>query len=332
MRSKLACLTTALIFYLLTPAHADVHSYQAPLVKESLLLDIAKSGDRLIAVGERGHILLSDDGVKWEQVVTPSLATLTAVHFVGAHGWAVGHDASILKSEDAGKSWQLQYFDPQLERPFLDVIFFDQQHGIAIGAYGAFYRTTDAGLSWKSELHPEFLSPDDQAYLEEMKLEDEEFYLQELSSILPHLNSVSSSAGRLYLAGEAGLLASSDDQGRSWKRMEIDYFGSFFDFAQTLSGRIFAAGLRGNLFEYLGSEQQWLKLETGSKSSLNAVISIDPNTSMVLGNNGAMVTISPESIGFKQFADGKAIVAGLMHKGQLIVVSGTGIKHIQMEP
>lgn len=332
MRSKLASLTLVIVFSLLTSAHAEVHSYQAPLVKESLLLDIVKSGDSLIAVGERGHILLSDDGVKWQQIETPSLATLTAAYFVGAHGWVVGHDASILKSADGGRSWQLQYFDPQLERPFLDVIFFDEQHGIAIGAYGAFYRTTDAGLNWKSELHPEFLSPDDQAYLQDVKLEDEGFYLQELSSILPHLNSVSSKAGRLYLAGEAGLLATSDDQGYSWKRMEIDYFGSFFDLTETLSGRIFAAGLRGNLFEYLQTEQQWQRLETGSKSSLNGVISIDEENSMVVGNNGAMLSISPNSIEFNQAADGKAIIGGLMYKKQLILVTGAGIKNITKEP
>jgi photosystem II stability/assembly factor-like uncharacterized protein len=332
MRTTTASLTFTAVFSLLIAANAEVQSYQAPLVQESLLLDIAKSGDKLIAVGERGHILLSNDGVIWEQVKTPSLATLTAVHFVGAHGWAVGHDASILKSEDGGKSWQLQYFDPELERPFLDVIFFDQQHGIAIGAYGAFYRTIDGGISWKSELHPEFLSPEDQEYLEEVKLEDEAFYLEELSSILPHLNSVSGNAERLYLAGEAGLLASSVDQGRSWQRMEINYYGSFFDLAKTLSGRIFAAGLRGNLFEYNQAVQRWLKLETGSKSSLNAVISLDSETSVVVGNNGAMVTISPQSITFKQSADGKAIVDGLLYAGQVLAVTGVGIKHFKMEP
>lgn len=332
MRSKLASLIVVAIFCLLTSANAEVQSYQAPLVKESLLLDIAKSGDRLIAVGERGHILLSDDGVTWEQVRTPSLATLTAVYFVGPHGWAVGHDASILKSQDRGTSWQLQHFEPELERPFLDVIFFDQKNGIAIGAYGVFYRTTDGGLNWKSEMHPEFLSLDDQAYLQEIKLEDEAFYVQELSSILPHLNSVSGSTERLYLAGEAGLLASSDDQGLTWQRMEINYFGSFFDVAKTASGRIFAAGLRGNLFEYDEPIQQWNKLETGSKSSLNSVISLENETSMVVGNNGAMVTISAESSSFKQSADGKAIIGGLMHGGQLLFVTGVGIKHFQMEP
>jgi hypothetical protein len=86
------------------------------------------------------------------------------------------------------------------------------------------------------------------------------------------------------------------------------------------------------LFEYDQAAQLWHQLQTSSKSSLNAVISLDAQTSMVVGNNGAMVTISPQTSTFKQSADGKAIVGGLMHDGQLLAVTGVGIKHFQREP
>jgi photosystem II stability/assembly factor-like uncharacterized protein len=316
-----------------TPLMAQVEplSYQAPLVVESLLLDIVVNENRLIAVGERGHILISDDGDNWQQVSVPSLATLTSVDFVGDFAWAVGHDATILGSKDKGVSWSLLHFDPELERPFLDVLFLDQNQGIAIGAYGLFYRTTDGGKTWLRELHPEFLNPDDREYIEELKLEDENFYLQEMASILPHLNSISKSGERLLLAGEAGLLAFSDDLGKTWQRMEINYSGSFFDIKETLSGRIFAAGLRGNLYELDKTNQQWQKIESGSTSSLNAVVSINIEKSMILGNNGAMVSITKDRASYKQSQDGKAIVNGLMYAGQLIAVSGIGIKHINME-
>ena len=36
-------------------------AYQAPLVEQSLLLDIT-AGEQIVMVGERGHILLSSDG------------------------------------------------------------------------------------------------------------------------------------------------------------------------------------------------------------------------------------------------------------------------------
>jgi photosystem II stability/assembly factor-like uncharacterized protein len=331
MNLKIAFLICSSLIIFTTIGQTSNQSYQAPLATQSLLLDIAKSGDNLIAVGERGHILISDDGQDWQQVNTPSLATLTGVYFVGAKGWAVGHDASILMSEDKGKSWVVQNYDPKLERPFLDVIFIDQLHGIAIGAYGTFFRTTDGGQNWHSEMHPEFLHPDDQEYLEEIKLEDEAFYIEELASILPHLNSLSINGDRLYLAGESGLLAYSDDSGKNWQRMEIRYTGSFFDFVETQSGRMFAAGLRGNLFEYNANTEQWLKLESGSQSSLNSVVSVNENTSMVLGNNGAMVTIFPDMISFQQAKDGKALVNALTYGNRVIAVSGVGVKFLEQE-
>ena len=51
-----------------------------PLIAESLLLDAAVAGGRVIAVGERGHVLVSNDqGRSWTQVEAPTRSTLTAV-------------------------------------------------------------------------------------------------------------------------------------------------------------------------------------------------------------------------------------------------------------
>ena len=331
MKIKTASFISVILFNTATWAQVDVQSYPAPLVSKSLLLDIAQSESRLIAVGERGHVLLSKNTQDWSQVVVPSLATLTAVDFNGDKGWAVGHDTTILMTNDAGVSWSLQYHTPQIERPLLDVHFFDAHHGITIGAYGTFLRTQDGGVSWVSEMHSEFLSQDDLDYLEEIRLEDEAFYIEELASILPHLNSVSQSGERLYLAGEAGLLAISDDMGLTWQRMDINYYGSFFDFAKTDSGRIFAVGLRGHLFELDHDKHQWNAINSGSTSSLNAIISIDEKNSIILGNNGAQVYISGSQVTYAQSKDGKAILKGTFKDGQVVAVTEVGIKYIHKD-
>ena len=54
-----------------------------------MLLDVTAVGDRLVAVGTRGHVLLSDDGESWRQVDTPVRAALTAVTSHGDEVWAV---------------------------------------------------------------------------------------------------------------------------------------------------------------------------------------------------------------------------------------------------
>lgn len=79
-------------------------------VAESLLQDIVRVGDRLVAVGERGHIIWSDDsGRSWNQAEVPTRQMLNAVFFINdSKGWAVGHDGLVLVTRDGGKTWELQ--------------------------------------------------------------------------------------------------------------------------------------------------------------------------------------------------------------------------------
>ena len=129
---------------------AELPSEPARLASVSLLLDLANAGPRLVAVGERGHVLLSDDaGRHWIQTRTPTQALLTGVCFADArHGIAVGHDEIILASADGGYSWQRTHFAPQAQQPLLDVWCGPDGRAIAVGAYGVYMLSTDYGASW----------------------------------------------------------------------------------------------------------------------------------------------------------------------------------------
>ncbi|MGL6014358.1 MAG: WD40/YVTN/BNR-like repeat-containing protein, partial [Shewanella oncorhynchi] len=137
-----------------------IFSQVQPLAASSLILDIANVGAGLVAVGERGHALVYDGS--WHQVATPVISQLTKVFFLNEkRGWAVGHDATILHTQDGGQTWQLQMHSTEIEKPFLDVVFLDENNGIAIGAYGLFYRTNDGGAQWREEFHEELLAEED---------------------------------------------------------------------------------------------------------------------------------------------------------------------------
>src|SRR5688572_25730862 len=71
---------------------------------------IARAGNRLVSVGVRGLIVMSDDeGKSWRQAASPVSSDLVAVRFVTpSRGWASGHDGVILSTEDGGNRWVKQ--------------------------------------------------------------------------------------------------------------------------------------------------------------------------------------------------------------------------------
>ena len=111
-RPAAALLALCTLCLLCLPAGASGTDYAMimPKASTSLLLDIAAAGERLVAVGERGHIVYSDDdGENWTQAQVPTSVMLTRVFFLDdSQGWAVGHDGHVLFTRDAGTNWELQ--------------------------------------------------------------------------------------------------------------------------------------------------------------------------------------------------------------------------------
>ncbi len=307
---------------------------KSALASKSLLLDISPIGqERLVAVGQHGHIILSSDGEQWQQANVPVQVTLTSVYFLNDQlGWAVGHDATILHSQDGGLNWQVQQYLPSLQKPLLDIYFKNAQQGLAIGAYGQVFRSNDGGTTWQAEFHQEFLLADDIEYLKELKAEDEAGYLDEISFILPHFNGLAQVGTTLFLLGETGLLAQSNDFGLTWQQFEGFYQGSFFSLAQTKRGNILVAGLRGHVFRSIDNGSQWDEIITGTTALLNDITFAKDGRIFILGNNGMLLVSNDDGESFitKPQKDGKTLIAGVWFKGKLIAVSDVGIKVLEL--
>lgn len=266
-----------------------------PLAVSSLVLDITNAGDRLVAVGERGHVLVFDG--KWQQVKTPVSVLLTKVFFLTAQlGWAVGHDATIMHTRDGGMSWQVQMQSPELEKPFFDVLFTSESDGVAVGAYGLFYRTHDGGRSWAAEFHQELLFEEDASYLAELKDTDPEAYQSESASLLPHFNRiVTLKDGRWLLVGELGLVAVSSDTGKHFERTGFDYDGSMFNVVETSAG-IYAMGLRGHVFRADSAMDSWENVTLPVESSINAAIETEVGELYLVGNAGVVLHLDKDGV------------------------------------
>jgi photosystem II stability/assembly factor-like uncharacterized protein len=268
-----------------------------------LLLGLAAADKRAVAVGERGVILLSDDeGRNWRLAKSRTEATLTAVHFVDSRrGFAVGHDAVILVTEDAGETWKQVHAAPDEQKPLLAVWFENPERGIAVGAYSSFYRTSDGGKSWQAAA--EFAG--DQ-----------------------HFNALAGGGdGKLLLVGEAGLVARSDDAGRSWTTLTTPYKGSYFGVLRLADTAWLAFGLRGNAFRSDDDGVRWTLVSPASaQASLMGGTTLPDGGVVLVGREGAVLESRDHGKTFaaRKTADGKALAAVLRLPAGACVLVGEG--------
>lgn len=292
------------------PAVADP-AVIAPLATRSLLLDgVSLDGGRLVVVGERGHILYSDDhGDQWRQASVPTQATLTAVFFHNDKtGWAVGHDAVILLTRDGGKTWEKVFDAPEEERPLLDIWSPDGRNGVAIGAYGYFLETGDWGKTWQARA-----------------IGDDDWHLNQI---------VSSGNNRVFIAAEAGVVYRSDDKGKNWKELPSPYEGSFFGVLPLTGDTLLVFGLRGHLFRSEDAGETWTPVETGTEAMLNTGVHLPDGRVVVAGLAGTLLVSRDDARSFTliQQPDRKGISTIIPVGGShLVLVGDGGVRKISLK-
>jgi photosystem II stability/assembly factor-like uncharacterized protein len=234
-------------------------------INNALLLDAQRAGGRLLAVGERGYIFASDDeAASWQLMPSGVSSTLTALAFVDERlGLAVGHDATILRSADGGRNWQLVFSAPDQLRPLLDVAFIDATRAVAVGAYGAYFESQDGGLNWS-----------------ERQIVDGD----------RHYNAIARLAdGTLLIAGEAGTLLRSVDEGSNWETLPPAYAGSYFGIQPLAQGGVLVFGMRGTLLRSDDRGDTWQTVPGGGDSSLFGGTSTTDGQIVLVGQNGLVL-------------------------------------------
>jgi photosystem II stability/assembly factor-like uncharacterized protein len=320
------------------PAVLREAAVASPKALGAATLAVARAGTRLVAAGERGTVLLSDDaGTSWRQAKVPVQVSLTALRFVDARtGWAAGHLGTILKTEDGGESWALQLdgvraaalwseaaqdgderaqrlaqqlLEEGPDKPFFDLEFVDAQHGVAVGAYNLAFATADGGRTWTP-----------------------------LSARLPnpkslHLYAVRTLQGKLFIAGEQGLLLRSDDGGASFAPLASPYKGSWFGLLAARSGTLIAHGLRGNVFRSTDLGASWQKVESGVPVSIGAAAELDGGALVLLTQTGELLASRDDGRSFTRSGPGAAVpAAGLAvtADGQVAVASLRGMRRVAL--
>ena len=335
---------------------------KSDLAVQGLLLDVAREGDRLLVAGEQGHILYSDDGGQsWTQADVPVSLTITSVAFAGQNSaWATAHDGYLLSSSDNGATWQvkltgsdvarlsvdaleekieaqeaavdeatpetredlewalddslfaleeaMEAVDEGMTSPMLRVWFANARDGYALGAYGVFLRTRDGGENW---------------VMDGNRLDNPDKY---------HLYDIAqSSTGTLLIAGEAGTLLRSLDDGQTWERIESIYPGSFFGAVAASDDSLLIFGLRGNVFRSVDDGASWSPVDTGDQRTLLGGVTQDDGTIVLVGSAGAVLSSDNNGSGFRTMpTTGNRVYSGVAGDadGGLLLVGFGGISSI----
>lgn len=310
-----------------------------------ILMDIARAGDRLVAVGERGFALMSGDGGQtWTAHATPVTRTLTAIAFEDDRlGVAVGHGGSLVRTEDGGDNWTEIPMEADSES-LLGVTSLGGGRFAAFGAFGMYFESTDGGKTWQRH---SVISED---------------FDRHISQVLPV-------GDKLLMVAESGNLAVSGDGGATWKRIKSPYEGSYFGATKLNGDGVVVFGMRGNVYrtddlasldlgalaepepaaaadeaaaqasdeydegsmvEDEGLELNWRKIDIDTTASLMAGKLLSDGRLLLVGNSGLMAlsTDDGQSLELHWIPDGRGLAQVIEADGSLVGVGERGVGKI----
>jgi photosystem II stability/assembly factor-like uncharacterized protein len=291
------------------PAAVVAHASRAAL------LGAARAGERMVAVGDHGVVLLSDDdGRQWRQArAVPVGSTLTSVSFADErHGWAVGHWGAVLATRDGGETWDIARLDASEDRPLFAVHAFDARHLVAVGLWSLVLTSADGGKSWTTvKLPPPPAAEGRSGGKADLNL----------------FGLAVDDRGVLYAAGERGMVLRSEDRGANWSYLPTGYKGSFWAVASPAAGVLVAAGLRGSIWRSGDAGKSWSRIDGQGKSSVTALVR-DGGELLALGLDGLLLRSADQAARFAGTprADRAALTAALRRAdGSLVLFSRSGV-------
>jgi photosystem II stability/assembly factor-like uncharacterized protein len=307
------------------------------------LIAIARAGDRLVAVGEHGVIIYSDDnGQTWRQASVPVDVTLTAVEFAtSTDGWAVGHYGIILHSADGGVTWREQldgnrvneltmaaakaavasnstspgaplamrraqhFLDEGPAEPFLAIWAQDANNAIVFGAYRMAVKTTDGGKTWTDwSLH--------------------------IGDPLSHnLYDVSDIGTDMCIGAETGLIFCSSDNGETFTKLAQPGNATLLGMLPTGNGGILAFGVAGYAYRSEDGGKTWANVDVGAQANLSGGIVLPTGGIVVVDQAGSIHVSRDHAQTFRVLAQSQPMsLYGLVQaaNGDIVVVGSGGAR------
>jgi photosystem II stability/assembly factor-like uncharacterized protein len=268
-----------------------------------LVLGLARAGNRIVAVGSNGTILLSDDeGTTWRLTKSPTDELLTSVVFATpTEGWAVGQDETIIHTTDAGVTWTGQYIKKDSDQTLFSVISLAPGHLFASGAYNLTLETQD-GAHWTEGKIP---------------ATDDDY----------HLNCAVARGNDILVTGEAG--HAFIRYAGAWTPLKLPYDGSQFACALGADGSFYSFGLRGTAFRALPGARDWTRLVSNTQRSFFGAANLSNGSIAIVGSNGLLALFDPATNRMRELPSPTADTLSAVieaHGGKLIVAGDDGVQ------
>lgn len=305
-----------------------------PLPQVNTIRSIATGGGRWVAVGDRGTLLASTNGLAWHLVNPKTEQTLHGVHYAAGGFVAVG-DAGVLLVSSDGESWA------QRRTGFaskLSGVAFGHDELVAIGDYGMV--SSSDGLKWApagSYRQPgnaiafgagKFVAASAGLHVSTNGVD----WVRALNQ--GWLENVAFLNGLFVAGGDDGNIQTSAD-GVAWQARASNTGRRLYEAAYG-NGRYVAVGARGVIVSSADASS-WRAEQSGTPDRLEAVIFSD-GMFVAAGENGTMLTSpdgvawSKRNLGTTRDLDGmtatpdRVVAVG---KGGTILTSTNGVDFVQ---
>ncbi|NMT62707.1 WD40/YVTN/BNR-like repeat-containing protein [Marinobacter orientalis] len=178
--------------------------------------------------------------------------------------WAAGSFGKIVRSEDGGKTWQIQ--PTPVKSHLQDIAAWDAETAFAAGDKGVLLMTRNGGDSWQL-------------------LEVDTFPMGGGQFLRAHVDA----EGRGWVAGGMGTVLLSEDRGATWQQAHPRKDVSWNDIAVDSSGAVWVVGEFGEIQRSPDGGDTWESIPSPTASSLMAITFSGRGKGIAVGLSGTVI-------------------------------------------
>jgi photosystem II stability/assembly factor-like uncharacterized protein len=336
----------------------QIPARESSIANKSIITNITKHQEQIMAVGERGHILTWTDMDSWQQQNVPVSLTLTDMTILDdGTMFAVGHDSVILKSVSKSDTWtkvfdgneltklKITFINKKIEvlqKQLLELIDEDEIEELQFTIEDLEFNLEDAEVELDDGPNKPLLAI---TASDNNKLFAVGAYGTLLTSIdmgstwelidgqienpdQYHLNSIiTADNGFIYIVGENGIGFTSKDNGQVWQTMDMPYDGSLFGISSKQDSLV-AFGLQGNFMVSSDNGMSWEASDIGSSASLLGGVIADDMTASLVGHAGIIVRFNLydiSNLSLHQHPSGAVFSSVLISDNNLVLAGQFGM-------